>query len=140
MVMWLFLLLILISSFLQVVFLPVNLVVLLVVGPGLAERENLAGVFLAGLIFDLVGGFALGLSCLVFLFLIIFIRFFRTGWYFWGVLALAVLGAVTLFSYFQTYSWQLRPGMITLGLSLAMLFFLRFLGGDFSKKESKLKV
>ena len=117
-----------------------NLAVLLVVGLGLAERENLAGVFLAGLIFDLVGGFTLGLSSLVFLFLIMFIRFFRTGWYFWGILVLAVLGTVTLFSYFQTYSWQLRPGMITLGLGLAMLLLLRLLGGGFSKKESKLKI
>ena len=128
--MWLFFLLLLFFSFLQAVFLPFNLVILLILFLTLKEKGSITAVFIAGLAFDLISGFPLGLSSLVFLLLVMIVRLTRTAWYFWGIVFLLVLASSTIFSYLQTFSWQIRPALMTLALGIGLGLIFKLFGAE----------
>jgi len=118
--MWLFLLGILIATFLQAVFLPVQLVLLLVVFISFKSQAGAwTWLFLAGLIFDLIVGLPIGISSLLFLLVSLLIHLTRET----SFISLVAMGLIfsgsLVISFLQTFTWHWQSALLTLGIGLA---------------------
>lgn len=137
--MWLFGLGILVSAFLQAVFLPLHAALLFVVLTNLRQEEESWGrLFLAGVVFDLIVGLPVGFSSLVFLLAGLLIRLVKETGY-GSVVAGGVIFSGTLATgFFETRSWQWQPALVTVALGLVIWFLGRWWGWRQSAKRLQL--